>query len=499
VISWFQHHCPPHLPHKEPSSTTGSMDAIPRMGNFKGSEDVLLASAYASVTMDASIGTDQDGNTFWSKIRDHFVRHGGLAARSIVSIKNRFNKVLQAEVNKYLGNLHTVLREYHSGWGIADYVRKAKTLFLTKNGKQFKHEQVFDVLRNKLPKYEINLASIDSRTARALFLLDSDASMNASRNEEESRTSECTGTGAGEDVVVGEDISLLGPTVSEEDTDVAGRGGLQSNDAAVLRTGIRARSNDEDFDIGMARPLIGKKKAKLLIHTAAAEKNKKATPMNAVAVAIIVEKKNTNDALKRLAEAAEAKNLLADDQIMLQVCLANMHTPQARAYFARRLARLDTNNVQEGVFVVNEVVVTRHENEVVNVDDDDDVNDDDIVDNGDDDDVVDDDSGNAMDGTAQAILEVATGNQVVFVDIDDVVNLPALPDTQLLVGDLRAFVASIQPVFDVEKINASPLRGSDFTEDEDELTEEEEVTPTNEVNVNVVGKAVDTQMTTLDL
>ena len=200
---------------KPATTTRGSMIAdsmtvfpaavttTPRTGNFKPSEDVLLASAYALVTADASVGTDQDANTFWSKIRDHFVRHGGLALRSVTSLKNRFNKVLQAEVNKYLGNMHTVLREFHSGWSIADYVRKAKNLFLVKNGKQFKHEEVWEVLRKKLPKFEIDLGNIDSRTARAIFLLDSDVTM----NDEELVTSDCTGT------------------ISDEDTmNVAGRG-----------------------------------------------------------------------------------------------------------------------------------------------------------------------------------------------------------------------------------------------------------------------------------
>ena len=143
----------------------------------------MLASAYATVTLNAAVGTDQDGATFWSKIRDNFIRRGGLAVRSAVSLKNRFNKVLQAEVNKYVGNLHTVLREYHSGWAMQDYITKARGLFLVKNGKQFKHEVVYAVLtKMKLPKYEIDLSTIDSRVARTLFIFDSDAALMAERN-----------------------------------------------------------------------------------------------------------------------------------------------------------------------------------------------------------------------------------------------------------------------------------------------------------------------------
>ena len=46
-----------------------------------------------------------------------------------MSLKNRFNKVLQAEINKYIGHLHSALREYHSGWSMGDYVAKAKAQF----------------------------------------------------------------------------------------------------------------------------------------------------------------------------------------------------------------------------------------------------------------------------------------------------------------------------------------------------------------------------------
>ena len=71
-----------------------------KSSNFKALEDCMLASAYAFVTTNAAIGTDQDGNTFWTKICDNFIRCGGLATRTMVLLKNRFNKVLQAEVNK---------------------------------------------------------------------------------------------------------------------------------------------------------------------------------------------------------------------------------------------------------------------------------------------------------------------------------------------------------------------------------------------------------------
>jgi hypothetical protein len=165
----------PHKSHHQqgwlivPHAVAGIVSPVPKpkSSNFKASEDILLASAYVTVTTNAV--TDQDGNTYWSKIRENFIHRGGLASRSVASLKNRFNKVLQAEVNKYIGNLHTAFCEFRSGWSMADYVAKAKSLFLTKNGKQFKHEQVYLILQKTLPKFEIVLANIDSRVARAFF------------------------------------------------------------------------------------------------------------------------------------------------------------------------------------------------------------------------------------------------------------------------------------------------------------------------------------------
>ena len=94
--------------------------------NFKIDEDLKLASAYAMVSTNAAVGTDQDGNTFWQKIRDNFMRRGGTPERTIISLQNRYNKVLQCNVQKYVGYLQGALREYHSGWIMEDYAHEAK-------------------------------------------------------------------------------------------------------------------------------------------------------------------------------------------------------------------------------------------------------------------------------------------------------------------------------------------------------------------------------------
>jgi hypothetical protein len=62
--------------------------------NFRGDEDVMLDSAYVVVTLNATIGTDQNGATFWDKLRESFLQRCGNAGRNVKSLQNRFNKVL---------------------------------------------------------------------------------------------------------------------------------------------------------------------------------------------------------------------------------------------------------------------------------------------------------------------------------------------------------------------------------------------------------------------
>ncbi len=72
-------------------------------GNFKIDKDMKSASAYAFVTTNAAVGTNQDGSTYWKKIRDSFIQRRELASRTLVSMKDQFNNVLQAKVNKDVG------------------------------------------------------------------------------------------------------------------------------------------------------------------------------------------------------------------------------------------------------------------------------------------------------------------------------------------------------------------------------------------------------------
>lgn len=130
-------------------------------GNFKIDKDMKLDSAYVFVLTNAAIGTEQDGETHWTKIRDSFINCGGFVTQTLFSLKNRFKKVLQAEVNRqYVGCLHSALCECRSGWSMINYTTKAKAEFQTKQGKMFKHDIVYEIIRRSLTKYEISIDTI---------------------------------------------------------------------------------------------------------------------------------------------------------------------------------------------------------------------------------------------------------------------------------------------------------------------------------------------------
>ena len=146
-----------------------------------------------------------------------------------------------------------------------DYTTKAKATFQMKQGKMFKHEIVFDILRRTLPKFELVLATTDARVVRALFMYD-DEMENAGDPDDEDAAPAAVGLVA----------TTLFPTpppgvthnVSGELADVAGRGD-DNNEAPEDDPGDRLVAHVHGPTsirkrLLTARPTIGKKKAKYL-------------------------------------------------------------------------------------------------------------------------------------------------------------------------------------------------------------------------------------------
>jgi hypothetical protein len=74
-----------------PSAVHASSGRTNGQSNFRIEEDTKLARVYAHVSTDAAVGTDQDGATFWGKIRDNFIHRGGGPERTSNSLQNRFS------------------------------------------------------------------------------------------------------------------------------------------------------------------------------------------------------------------------------------------------------------------------------------------------------------------------------------------------------------------------------------------------------------------------
>ncbi|KAI2513515.1 No apical meristem-associated C-terminal domain [Fragilaria crotonensis] len=296
--------------------------------NFRGDEDVMLASAYVVVTTNAAIGTDQNGATFWEKIRVSFVQRGGNAGRNACSLQNRFNKVLQMEVNKYIGMLMSVLREYHSGWVLDDYVNGAKRKFLVKFCKGFKHDLVYIVLKKSLPKYEINISALDLRVRRALFFCDNDNAV---------------------------------PFVDGEGGDVA----------------VVAPAGGAVPGIGMCtpRPSIGKKKAKANEYIRkqqmlASDINKKQKTEVELANAKVIAERGI--AIASLVASAQLKNDLVQQQFAYQLFMQT-YAVESQAFFAAMRKKYSARKYMEEVPPVG---FNLHEDVVDIVDDTEDRNDD---------------------------------------------------------------------------------------------------------------------------
>jgi hypothetical protein len=221
-------------------------------------------------------------------------------------LQNRFNKVLQAEVNKYFRFLQSTLHEYHSGWLTDDYICDAK------KRKIFKHESVHRIQKKSLPKYEIVMIVISSCYARvgwAFFFM---------ANED--------------DVLDNANQDNGGSTLDKE----KGGNNIRANEFHDDQSAV------VDSSLVTPRPSIGKKKAKVMDFA----ERRLATTSSACNIATSttdtamkkVEFCNTaktscNNSLIRLAAAAEAKNLLLQEQQMFQLSMQNPDSVQLKAFF----------------------------------------------------------------------------------------------------------------------------------------------------------------------
>ena len=198
---------------------------------------------------------------------------------------------------------------------MVDYVTVAKSQFQVRIKKIFKHELVYNILKKDMPKFKIDVTTLDRTVVRALFLLESDANLVA--------------VDAVADVAVAGDGAVVAGGVIVDDNVLLAvtprAGGVVP---LVLATSLLT-----------PRPSIGKKKAKEIkfrsqSSSAKLTKQGRTTTTVQISLSKADEDARRSGALNRLAAAAEAKNqlqnILQQDQLRMQQDQLRMQQEQLR-------------------------------------------------------------------------------------------------------------------------------------------------------------------------
>ena len=250
-----------------------------------------------------------------------------------------------------------MLREFNSGWAMNDYtsLKANKDVFLAPLRRPFKHERVYDiVIQRTLVKYEIATTStIDARVARVLFLMDTDRVADANHHRhanigEPAAPSLCCHPPSA--VVINTRRTIKDSSTEEK---------VLTDNSTSEDTNNNSTGNEIPVGIILTRPIIGKKKAKMLVAKAYSKGKSKALAFSLTpgvvakshAARLVLVKEERNVSLKRLALAAEAKNALLNqqlkfqnDQLQFQVCMANPHSAESIAYFGQEESKNKAKN-----------------------------------------------------------------------------------------------------------------------------------------------------------
>ena len=111
-----------------PSKKKKAKTAKARGTAFSRHEDIMLVGVWLATTMDPICGTEQKGNTYWTKIwkeyhelKEYVEPYPIMSTRNVASLQHRWGIIL-GEVNKYVGCYAQVTKRPQSGLGIATHV-----------------------------------------------------------------------------------------------------------------------------------------------------------------------------------------------------------------------------------------------------------------------------------------------------------------------------------------------------------------------------------------
>ncbi|KAA1066050.1 hypothetical protein PGT21_050340 [Puccinia graminis f. sp. tritici] len=120
--------------------------------NYTELEDFEVCRAWVQVSKDPMVGTNQDGNTFWSCVSTLYHEAVPDPIRPVDSLKKRWSNYLQPSINKFRGFVNIVESRNESGASAEDQLNRALRLYSQDQGSHFKYLRCYKLLV-KSPKW----------------------------------------------------------------------------------------------------------------------------------------------------------------------------------------------------------------------------------------------------------------------------------------------------------------------------------------------------------
>ncbi|XP_015945757.3 glutathione S-transferase T3-like [Arachis duranensis] len=104
--------------------------------HWQREDDKMLISAWLNISTDPIVGTDQKGETFWSRIHSYCVEFNSNIKMGVVACKKRWYKINKA-VAQFAGCYDQASRNIRSGSNADDIKELAYKLYSTHYGQKF--------------------------------------------------------------------------------------------------------------------------------------------------------------------------------------------------------------------------------------------------------------------------------------------------------------------------------------------------------------------------
>ena len=137
--------------------------------NYSLTEDICLARAFVNVSLDPTKGANQKADAFWSAVQEKYQffmekedKAGlDLHPRAATSLRERFKRKIQVQVNQFNPIYVNIKKVVKSGWQDADYMKEALARYLEVYGKPFEYEKCLEYLWT-VAKYDVSVAVVQA-------------------------------------------------------------------------------------------------------------------------------------------------------------------------------------------------------------------------------------------------------------------------------------------------------------------------------------------------